>query len=33
MIERAGRRLDFGRVKYIQPDCGFCMLKRTVADG
>jgi 5-methyltetrahydropteroyltriglutamate--homocysteine methyltransferase len=31
-IERAVRRLGVGRVRYIHPDCGFWMLKRSVAD-
>jgi 5-methyltetrahydropteroyltriglutamate--homocysteine methyltransferase len=32
-IERAGKVLGPGRVKYVHPDCGFWMLKRTIADG
>ena len=32
-IERAERTLGPGRVKYVHPDCGFWMLKRTIADG
>jgi 5-methyltetrahydropteroyltriglutamate--homocysteine methyltransferase len=32
-IERADRVLGLGRVKYIHPDCGFWMLKRSIADG
>ncbi|MGP0093093.1 MAG: cobalamin-independent methionine synthase II family protein [Xanthobacteraceae bacterium] len=32
-IERAEAVLGHGRVKYIHPDCGFWMLKRSVADG
>lgn len=32
-IERAERVLGAGRVKYINPDCGFWMLKRSIADG
>jgi 5-methyltetrahydropteroyltriglutamate--homocysteine methyltransferase len=32
-IERAEAALGLGRVKYINPDCGFWMLKRTIADG
>ncbi len=31
-IERAERTLGAGRVRYIHPDCGFWMLKRSVAD-
>jgi 5-methyltetrahydropteroyltriglutamate--homocysteine methyltransferase len=32
-IERAETAIGPGRVKYIHPDCGFWMLKRTIADG
>ena len=32
-IEAAERTIGAGRVKYIHPDCGFWMLKRTIADG
>ena len=32
-IERAERQLGRGRVKYVHPDCGFWMLKRSIADG
>ncbi|MBM3567719.1 MAG: cobalamin-independent methionine synthase II family protein [Alphaproteobacteria bacterium] len=32
-IERAERVLGAGRVRYIHPDCGFWMLKRSIADG
>ncbi len=32
-IERADRIVGAGRVKYIHPDCGFWMLKRSIADG
>jgi 5-methyltetrahydropteroyltriglutamate--homocysteine methyltransferase len=32
-IERAEAVLGRGRVKYIHPDCGFWMLKRSIADG
>ena len=32
-IERAEKTLGSGRVKYVHPDCGFWMLKRTIADG
>jgi 5-methyltetrahydropteroyltriglutamate--homocysteine methyltransferase len=32
-IEAADRVLGAGRVRYIHPDCGFWMLKRTIADG
>ena len=31
-IERAETTLGAGRVKWVHPDCGFWMLKRTVAD-
>ena len=31
-IERAERALGAGRVRYVHPDCGFWMLKRSVAD-
>ncbi len=31
-IERAEKLLGTGRVKYIHPDCGFWMLKRSIAD-
>ena len=31
-IERAERVLGAGRVRYVHPDCGFWMLKRSVAD-
>jgi 5-methyltetrahydropteroyltriglutamate--homocysteine methyltransferase len=31
-IEAAERTLGAGRVKYVHPDCGFWMLKRSVAD-
>ncbi|MFT5125166.1 MAG: 5-methyltetrahydropteroyltriglutamate--homocysteine methyltransferase [Kiritimatiellia bacterium] len=31
-IERAEQRLGEGRVKFVHPDCGFWMLKRSVAD-
>lgn len=31
-LERAEKALGEGRVKYIHPDCGFWMLKRSVAD-
>jgi 5-methyltetrahydropteroyltriglutamate--homocysteine methyltransferase len=31
-LERAERTLGPGRVTYIHPDCGFWMLKRSVAD-
>jgi 5-methyltetrahydropteroyltriglutamate--homocysteine methyltransferase len=33
MIERAETTIGPGRVRYIHPDCGFWMLKRTIADG
>jgi 5-methyltetrahydropteroyltriglutamate--homocysteine methyltransferase len=32
-IEAAERTLGAGRVRYIHPDCGFWMLKRSIADG
>jgi 5-methyltetrahydropteroyltriglutamate--homocysteine methyltransferase len=32
-IERAERTLGAGRVHYVHPDCGFWMLKRSIADG
>lgn len=31
-IEKAEKKLGSGRVKFIHPDCGFWMLKRSVAD-
>lgn len=31
-IERAEQMLGAGRVRYIHPDCGFWMLKRSIAD-
>jgi 5-methyltetrahydropteroyltriglutamate--homocysteine methyltransferase len=31
-IERAERVLGQGRVGWIHPDCGFWMLKRSIAD-
>lgn len=31
-IEAAEKKLGAGRVKYVHPDCGFWMLKRSVAD-
>jgi len=31
-IERAEQVLGAGRVRYIHPDCGFWMLKRSIAD-
>lgn len=31
-IERAERTLGEGRVKWVHPDCGFWMLKRSIAD-
>jgi 5-methyltetrahydropteroyltriglutamate--homocysteine methyltransferase len=33
MIDRAETTIGPGRVKYIHPDCGFWMLKRSIADG
>jgi 5-methyltetrahydropteroyltriglutamate--homocysteine methyltransferase len=32
-IERAETMIGAGRIKYIHPDCGFWMLKRSIADG
>lgn len=32
-IERAEKVLGAGRIRYIHPDCGFWMLKRSIADG
>ena len=32
-IERAESLLGAGRVRYVHPDCGFWMLKRSMADG
>jgi 5-methyltetrahydropteroyltriglutamate--homocysteine methyltransferase len=32
-IERAGKTLGAERIKYIHRDCGFWMLKRSIADG
>jgi 5-methyltetrahydropteroyltriglutamate--homocysteine methyltransferase len=32
-IERAERVIGTGRLRYVHPDCGFWMLKRTIADG
>jgi 5-methyltetrahydropteroyltriglutamate--homocysteine methyltransferase len=31
-IERAEKLLGEGRIRYVHPDCGFWMLKRSVAD-
>ena len=31
-LERAERALGAGRIRYVHPDCGFWMLKRSVAD-
>ena len=31
-IETAGRALGPNRIRFIHPDCGFWMLKRSVAD-
>lgn len=31
-IEQAEKKLGGGRIRYIHPDCGFWMLKRSVAD-
>ncbi|MGE0722940.1 MAG: cobalamin-independent methionine synthase II family protein [Alphaproteobacteria bacterium] len=32
-IDRAEKVLGPGRVRYVHPDCGFWMLKRSIADG
>jgi 5-methyltetrahydropteroyltriglutamate--homocysteine methyltransferase len=32
-IERAEKSIGVGRIKFIHPDCGFWMLKRSIADG
>jgi 5-methyltetrahydropteroyltriglutamate--homocysteine methyltransferase len=32
-IERAEKVIGAGRVTYVHPDCGFWMLKRSIADG
>jgi 5-methyltetrahydropteroyltriglutamate--homocysteine methyltransferase len=32
-IERAAAVLGADRIRYIHPDCGFWMLKRSIADG
>jgi 5-methyltetrahydropteroyltriglutamate--homocysteine methyltransferase len=32
-IERAEKVLGAGRIKYVHPDCGLWMLKRSIADG
>ena len=32
-IERAESVIGEGRVRYVHPDCGFWMLKRSIADG
>ncbi len=32
-IERAEKLLGQGRIRYVHPDCGFWMLKRSIADG
>jgi 5-methyltetrahydropteroyltriglutamate--homocysteine methyltransferase len=31
-IERAETVLGAGRIRYVHPDCGFWMLKRSIAD-
>ena len=31
-IERAEQTIGAGRIRYIHPDCGFWMLKRSIAD-
>jgi 5-methyltetrahydropteroyltriglutamate--homocysteine methyltransferase len=32
-IERAASLIGEGRIRYVHPDCGFWMLKRSIADG
>ena len=32
-IEIAEKTLGPGRVRYVHPDCGFWMLRRSIADG
>ena len=32
-IEQAAKMLGPERVRYVHPDCGFWMLKRSIADG
>jgi 5-methyltetrahydropteroyltriglutamate--homocysteine methyltransferase len=32
-IERAARCLGSDRIRYVHPDCGFWMLRRSIADG
>jgi 5-methyltetrahydropteroyltriglutamate--homocysteine methyltransferase len=32
-IEQAEKALGAGRLSYVHPDCGFWMLKRSMADG
>jgi 5-methyltetrahydropteroyltriglutamate--homocysteine methyltransferase len=31
-IDRAAQKLGAGRIRYVHPDCGFWMVKRSVAD-
>ena len=31
-IDAAGKALGPGRIKWVHPDCGFWMLKRSIAD-
>lgn len=31
-IERAEKRIGRGRIRFVHPDCGFWMLKRSIAD-
>ena len=33
LLDHAEGILGRDRIKYINPDCGFWMLKRTIADG
>jgi 5-methyltetrahydropteroyltriglutamate--homocysteine methyltransferase len=33
LIERAETVIGAGRITYVHPDCGFWMLKRSIADG
>ncbi len=31
-IERASKKAGAGRIRWVHPDCGFWMLKRSIAD-
>lgn len=33
LIEHAEKVIGHGRIRYVHPDCGFWMLKRSIADG